>query len=102
MVHPLDHAADLGRVLELARTVHLVEPETDQRLALVRLAADRRPGLGDLDLRHHAYSVTASASASASAPLWPARRPIRSAIFLPRRCATDLGLVCSPNASKVA
>ena len=29
-------------------------------------------------------------------------RPSRSAIFLPRRCATALGLVCSPSASNVA
>ena len=39
-----------GRVLELDRLVHLVEAEADQRRALVVGAADRRSGLGDLDL----------------------------------------------------
>ena len=43
------------------------------------------------------------ASAEASAALdTPSRRAIRSAIFLPRRCATLLGEVCSPSASNVA
>src|SRR5262245_36078408 len=102
MLHLADHAAHLGGVVELDRTVHLVEAQADQRLALVGGTADRRSGLGDLHFGHHAYSVTASASAEASAAVRPSRRFIRSAIFLPRRCATDLGLVCSPSASKVA
>src|SRR4051812_34081904 len=99
MLHLADHAANLGRVLELDAPVHLVEAEPDQRLALVGRAADRRPGLGELDLRHLPYSVTAAASASA---VCEPPRPSRSAIFLPRRWATDLGEVCSPSASKVA
>src|SRR5687767_15119358 len=43
--------------LDLDRAVHLVEPEPDQGRALGFVAADRRAGLGDLDLRHVAYSV---------------------------------------------
>src|SRR3954470_9947995 len=43
-----DHAADRRGILQLPRAVHLVEAEADQRLALARLAADRRPGLGHL------------------------------------------------------
>src|SRR5687768_6526659 len=102
VLHLADHAANLGGVVELDRTVHLVEAQPDQRLALLGGAADRRSGLGDLHFGHHAYSTTASACASASAAARPSRRAIRSAIFLPRRCATDFGLVCSPSASKVA
>src|SRR5688572_16134604 len=78
MLHPADHAADLRRVLQLNRLVHLVEAQADQRPALIGGAPDRRSGLGDLDLRHHLYSVIASASAAASAPPRPARRAIRS------------------------
>src|ERR1044072_8087876 len=87
-----DHAAHLGGVVELDRLVQLVEPQADQRRALVPGAADRRSGLGHFDLGHDAYSTTASASAEASAwPEMPSRRAIRSAIFLPRRWATLFG-----------
>src|SRR5436309_2014000 len=102
MLHLADHAANLGGILELRHAVHLVEAEADQRRALVLGATDRRPGLLHLDLRHAPYSVTAAASAAAvcaSAP-WP--RPSRSAIFLPRRCATAFGEVWLPSASNVA
>src|SRR3954452_22767893 len=103
MPHRADHAADLGRVLELRCAVQLVQAQADQGLALVFGAADRRSGLGYLDLGHCSYSTKASASAEASAALdTPSRRAIRSAIFLPRRCATLLGEVCSPSASNVA
>ena len=47
-----DHAANFGGILEFAGAVHLVEPETDQRLALILLAADRRTGLRHLDGSH--------------------------------------------------
>src|ERR1043165_2504115 len=98
-----DHAADLGAVLELDRLVDLVETEPLQRRPLIVGAADGGARLRDLDLRHHAYSTTASASADASAGLaTPSRRAIRSAILRPRRWATDFGLVCSFSASKVA
>src|SRR3712207_5626837 len=43
-----DHAPHRRSVLQLARPVHLVEAEPDQRLALAGLAADGRPGLGHL------------------------------------------------------
>src|ERR671913_49819 len=101
-----DLAAHFGRVLDLDAAPHLVEPEPDQRRPLRLVAADRRSGLGDLEglflfLGHRLYSTIASAVASASAALAPPR-PSRSATFLPRRWATERGLVCSFNASKVA
>src|SRR3990170_6830521 len=83
------------------RAVHLVEAEADKRCALGLVTPDRGSGLGDLDLGHFAYSAIASATASASAPPIPPR-PSRSETFLPRRCATDRGLVFSLSASKVA
>src|SRR5918993_3619647 len=101
-----DLAAHFGRVLDLDAAPHLVEPEPDQRRPLRLVAADRRSGLGDLEglflfLGHRLYSTIASAVASASAALAPLR-PSRSETFLPRRWATERGLVCSFNASKVA
>src|SRR4051812_41593909 len=99
MLHLAEHAAHLGGVGQLHGAVHLVQPQPDQRLALVGRAADRRSGLGDLDRRHVVYSTTAAASASAACE---PPRPSRSAIFLPRRWATDLGDVWSVSASKVA
>src|SRR4051794_19966990 len=101
MLDLADLAEDLGRALDLDGPVQLVEAEPDQRRALRLVAADRRSGLGDLDLRHFAYSAIASAWTSASAALAPPR-PSKSETFLPRRCATGRGLVCSFNASKVA
>src|SRR6185503_4201329 len=101
MLNLLDLAADLGRVVDFDRAAELVQPEADERRALGLVAADRRSGLGDLDLGHPLYSVTASAWASASAAPAPPR-PSRSATFLPRRCDTERGLVCSFSASKVA
>src|SRR3712207_2398784 len=52
MLHLADHSADLRGIRQLDRLVHLVEAQPDQRLALVRRAADRGAGLGDLDGRH--------------------------------------------------
>src|SRR5205809_1017062 len=77
-------AHDLRRALDLNGPMQLVEAEADQRRALRLVAADRRSGLGNLNLRHWNYSATASAWASASAALAPPR-PSRSATFLPRR-----------------
>src|SRR3954453_10942224 len=94
-------AEDLGRAFNLDRAVELVEAEPDEGRALRLVAADRRSGLRNLDLRHRAYSTTASAWASASAALAPPR-PRRSETFLPRRWATERGLVCSFSASNVA
>src|SRR5258708_17520319 len=108
MLHLADHSAHLGAVLQLAAPVHLVEAEADQRRPLVLGPADRRSGLGDLDrpglglgrgLGHRRYSTIAAASASAACE---PPRPSRSTIFLPRRCATDFGEVCSVSAAKVA
>src|SRR5215213_10160019 len=101
MLHLPHLAQDFGRALDLDRPVQLVQPEADQRRPLGLVAADRRSGLGDFDLGHRSYSTTASAWASASAALAPPR-PSRSATFLPRRCATERGLVCSFSASNVA
>src|SRR3546814_14068129 len=52
MLHLLDHAAHVGGVLELDRSVHLVETQADQRLALIGGAPDRRSGLRYLDVGH--------------------------------------------------
>jgi hypothetical protein len=52
VLHLLDLAANLGSVLDLDALVHLVEAKPDERRALGLVAADRRSGLGDLDLRH--------------------------------------------------
>ena len=94
-------AKHFRRRLDLNRAVHLIEAQADEGRPLGLVTADRRSGLGDPDLGHHVYSVTASAVASASAEPMPPR-PSRSATFLPRRCATERGLVCSLSASKVA
>src|SRR5687767_379192 len=101
-----DLAAHLGRVLDLDAAPDLVQAQPDQGRALGLVAADRGTGLGDLErlflfLGHRSYSTIASAVASASAALAPAR-PSRSETFLPRRWATERGLVCSFSASKVA
>src|SRR3990167_5526063 len=96
--------AHLGGVLAHDHFVHLVQPEPDENLALACRAADRRTDLLDRDgffLGHLNYSTIAAASASASTTLAPPR-PRRSAIFLPRRCATDLGEDWLVSASKVA
>src|SRR4030095_8603094 len=100
-MHLADLAEDLGGLFHFHGAVHLVQAKADEGRPLRLVAADRRTGLGDLDLRHHYYSVIASAWASASATLAPPR-PSRSATFLPRRWATERGLVCSLSASKVA
>src|SRR5688572_25019034 len=50
--HRRDHPADLGTVLLHDRVVDPLESKRTQRLTLVALAADRRPGLRDLELRH--------------------------------------------------
>src|SRR3954452_10502663 len=50
--HRRDHPADLGTVLLDDRVVDPLEAQRAQRLPLVGLGADRRPDLGDLDLRH--------------------------------------------------
>src|SRR3954454_9460620 len=50
--HRRDHPADLGTVLLHDRVVDPLEAQGPQRLPLVGLRADRRPDLGDLQLRH--------------------------------------------------
>src|SRR4051812_48394547 len=50
--HRSDHPADLGTVLLDDRVVDPLEAQGPQRLPLVGLRADRRPDLGDLQLRH--------------------------------------------------
>src|SRR5689334_8534154 len=91
VLHLADLAGDLRGLLHFHAPVQLVEAEADQRRPLRLVAADRRSGLGDLDLRHHSYSAIASAWASASALVAPPR-PSRSATFFPRRCDTARGL----------
>src|SRR5207237_6024367 len=94
MGHLADLTLDLGGLVDFHRTAKLVEAEADQRRPLRLVPADRRTGLGNLNLGHVAYSVIASAWASASAALAPPR-PSRSATFLPRRWATERGRVSS-------
>src|SRR3954447_19589045 len=96
-----DLSHHFGCRLDLHGSVELVEAQPNERRPLGLVAAGRRSGLRNLDLRHAFASVTASACASASAGLAPPR-PSRSATFFPRRCATERGLVCSLSASKVA
>src|SRR5215211_8515618 len=50
--HRRDHPADLGTVLLDDRVVEALQPERTQRLPLVRLGADGRLDLGDLQLSH--------------------------------------------------
>src|SRR3954468_24763014 len=50
--HRGDHPADLGTVLLDDRVVDPLEAQRAQRLALGGPRADRRPDLGDLQLRH--------------------------------------------------
>src|SRR5690348_265888 len=104
-----DHAAYRRGVFKNPRAMTLVEAETDQRQALVVLAADWAADLRDRDclalfcvthrptpcLRRQPYS-RAAAAASAS------RRPRMSPIFLPRRAATARGLLMLLRAAKVA
>src|SRR5947209_8527184 len=52
MLHLADLAEHFGRALHFDGAAQLVEAETDQRRPLRLVAADRRAGLGDLDLRH--------------------------------------------------
>src|SRR5947209_3076132 len=61
MLHFLDLATHYRRVLDLDRAPHLVQAQADKRRALGLVAADRRSGLRNLDLRHRSYSTTASA-----------------------------------------
>src|SRR3954454_7073609 len=61
MLHLTDLAEHFGRALHFHAAAQLVEAETDQSRPLRLVAADRRSGLGDLDLRHSNYSTTASA-----------------------------------------
>ena len=107
MAHLVDHAADRRRIGQLARPVPLVEPEADQRRALVLRTPDRAADLGDADglagrrglccfLAIGGYSRAAAAAAS------PSRRPNRSLTFLPRFAATARGLDISVRAANVA
>src|SRR5690606_4523596 len=95
----VDHAADRGRILQLAGAVHLVQPQPDQGLALDLWPADRAADLLDDDRLCHLglrHSAVASAGAACS------RGGRMSATFLPRRLATMRGEFSSFSASKVA
>src|SRR3954451_3079121 len=52
VLHFLDLATHFRRVLDLDRAAHLVEAEADERRPLGLVAAERRSGLRNLDLRH--------------------------------------------------
>jgi len=63
VVYPVDHAANLRRILQFGDAADLVELEANQRLPLHLLTADRAAGLHDLDRlcglghRHHSRTV---------------------------------------------
>src|SRR5918994_3043992 len=102
----LDHAAHRGRVLEGRDAVELVEPEPDQRLALLGLAADRRAdllngdGLGGGLLCHRGLPHASAPAASPSPAM--RRRDCSVDTLRPRRAATERGLSSFFSASKVA
>src|SRR4029078_7781240 len=84
MLHLADLAEHLSSAFHFHAAVQLVEAEADERRPLRLVAADRRSGLGNLDLRHCCYSTTASACASASAALAPPPPSRAENIFAPR------------------
>src|SRR5206468_10362353 len=61
MLHLADLAEHFGRALHFHSSMQLVEAKSNQRRPLRLVPADRRSGLGDLDLRHDCYSLTSSA-----------------------------------------
>src|SRR5687767_11761850 len=111
-----DHAADRRRVFQGRSPMQLVELEPDQRVALFRLAADRRADLLDREglagrssgfgssgfaLGHRRSLPYASAPTASPSPL-SRRRDCSVETLRPRRAATARGLSSFLSASKVA
>src|SRR5580765_8500711 len=97
-----DHASRHRRVRQIAHTADLVEPESDQGLALGMMAPLRAADLFNFYFlrcaRHGAhpiYSVVASAST-------PWRRDCSADTLMLRRAATERGESWCLSASKVA
>src|SRR5215210_3737752 len=103
----LDHAAHRRGVGQGRGAADLVEPQPDQGLALLGLAADRRADLLDRDGRalvvlcHRRLPYAASPAASPASPA-SRRRLCRAETLRPRRAATARGESSFLSALKVA
>src|SRR5688572_2445148 len=84
----VDHAPDLRAVLLDDHVADPLEPQRAKRLALVGLAADRRPLLLHLEPRHHDTSAAAAAVATPSARAFSRAAGATSSTRRPRRAAT--------------
>src|SRR5262245_6071481 len=106
MGHLGDHAAHRRRVLERRPAVELVQAETDQRRLLALVAPRRAPDLLHrhcllgLGLRHFSRFLESQPCSGTASP--SRRRAMISLTFLPRRAATERGLVSRFSASNVA
>ena len=69
----VDHAANFGRIDQLALLVHLVEPETDQGRALHLVATDPRTDLLDCDHLLISHDLSPDLSDQASTAVSPRR-----------------------------
>src|SRR6185436_5426072 len=96
-----DHAPDLGAVLLDDHVADPLQAEGAQGLALVRLAADRRALLLDLELSHQAFT-SAAAAAGCSARALSSAAGATSSTGRPRRAATASGCSSMRSASTVA
>src|SRR5690349_12063092 len=97
----LDHAADLRAVLLDHDVADPLQAERAQGLALVRLAADGRLVLLDLELRHQADTSWETPSGTLSRAFSSAAGAT-SSTGRPRRAATDSGCSSIRSASTVA
>src|SRR5688500_2878613 len=100
MLHLCDHAAHFRRVLQRCTTAELVQPEPDQRLALIGRAADGAAGL--LHNYRLGHRSAPQPSAAAEAASTSRRRDCSEETLMPRRAATERGLSSCLSASKVA
>src|SRR6478609_8836457 len=89
----LEHASDLGAVLLDDDVADALEAERANRVPLVLLAADRGPGLLDLEARHHWVTSARARSSAAGAT---------SSTGRPRRAATASGSSRERSAATVA
>src|SRR5688572_3373444 len=97
----VDHAPDLRAVLLDDHVADPLEPQRAKGLALVGLAADRRPLLLHLEPRHHDTSA-AAAAATPSARARSRAAGATSSTRRPRRAATASGCSSIRRASTVA
>src|SRR6266536_4482079 len=90
-----DHAAGLRRVGQLRYPIHPVEPEPDQGLALVVLAAGGASDLPHLDLRSTGHAVL-----PAPAALALVRRRVGTAVPATRLQGRDLQIAPCRNRAR--